>query len=165
MTQDTSIELKTRYLAVNFLGLLMIGSVFLFAIVVEIFKWVMAPFTGLANFPKNLAELLTFIFLFLALVNYFLIRVLPKKLIARSPQHLPQAAILTLALCEAVAVYGLTLFLLTGRSLDFYVFFATSLFLFYLFFPKYAAWEEIAKAANSRPQKKRRSKGSPIKAA
>jgi F0F1-type ATP synthase membrane subunit c/vacuolar-type H+-ATPase subunit K len=164
MAHHTSIELKTRYLAVNFLGLVMIGSVFLFAVVVEIFKWVEAPFTGLASLAKSTADLLLFVFFFLALVNYFLIRVMPKKLIARSPQHLPQAAILTFALCEAVAVYGLTLFLLTGRSLDFYLFFAVSLFFFYLFFPKYAAWEEIASAAAGRPPKQRRSQGSSIKA-
>jgi len=149
--KEAQTELKKRYLAVNFIGLAMIGSVFIYAVVVEILQRVYAPFTGFASFPEGTADLLTYLFLFLALVNYFLIRFISKNLIARSPQHLPQAAIITFALCEAVAVFGLVLFLLTGNSFNFYIFFAFSLFLFYINFPKYDHWERIVSSAAEKP--------------
>jgi hypothetical protein len=114
-----------------------------------------AEFAGLASLSKSTSDLLTYLFLFLALVNYFLIRVISRRLIARSPEFLPQAAILTFALCEAVAVFGLVLFLLTGNSLDFYLFFAGSLFMFYIFFPKYETWEKIVRAAADSPPEPR----------
>jgi hypothetical protein len=147
MTNNHLSDLKKRYLAVNFIGLAMIGSVFAYLVVVEVLKRALTPFSGFASLPKSTANLLTFIFLFLSLGNYFLIRFVPKKLVEQSPQNLPQAAIITFALCEAVAVYGLALFLLAGNSLDFYIFFAFSLFLFYIFFPKYEAWERIVRSA------------------
>ncbi|MDI6852166.1 MAG: hypothetical protein QME75_00995 [Deltaproteobacteria bacterium] len=145
-------NLKKRYLAVNFIGLALIASVFAYLVVVEVLKRALAPFTGFADLPKSTANLLTYVFAFLSLGNYFLIRFVPQKLIEQSPRNLPQAAIITFALCEAVAVYGLVLFLLTGNSFDFYIFFAFSLFLFYIFFPKYDAWERIVRSAGSDPE-------------
>ena len=56
--------------------------------------------------------------------------------------QLAQAAVITFALCEAVALFGLVLFLLAGNAMDFYVFMVISLGFFYLFFPKYAQWEQ-----------------------
>jgi F0F1-type ATP synthase membrane subunit c/vacuolar-type H+-ATPase subunit K len=146
MLHDKSGNLKQRYLVTNFIGLAMIGSVFIYAVIVEIFKRYYAPFQGFAALPPKLAEMLTYILLFVALVFYFVIRFLKRKVATQSPQFLPQIAILTFALCEAVAVFGLMLFLLTGNSLDFYMFFAVSLLLFYLFFPKYDHWEKIVAA-------------------
>ncbi|MBW1991699.1 MAG: hypothetical protein JRI59_06220, partial [Deltaproteobacteria bacterium] len=61
------------------------------------------------------------------------------------------AAVISFALCEAVAVFGLVLFLLTGNWQVFYIFFAFSLLLFYLHYPKYEAWEKIVAAAAGNP--------------
>lgn len=149
--KEEQTELKKRYLAVNFMGLAMIGSVFVYALVVEILKRALAPFTGFASLDQGAAHLLTYALMFLSLGIYFVIRVIRKKLVAQSPSHLPQAAIITFALCEAVAVFGLVLFLLTGNSLDFYLFFAFSLFLFYIYFPKYDNWEKIMGLGPSSP--------------
>lgn len=143
MRPDQIPPLKQRYLVINFIGLAMIASVFVYAVIVEIFKRYYAPFTGFADLPPHLADMLRYILLFVALVFYLLIRVIQKRLTAKSPKLLPSIAIATFALCEAVAIFGLMLFLLTGNSLDFYTFFATSLFLFYLFFPKYDQWERL----------------------
>jgi hypothetical protein len=46
--------------------------------------------------------------------------------------------------------------LLTGSSLDFYVFMVISLGFFYLFFPKYEQWEKTASEAAVPVNKKRK---------
>jgi hypothetical protein len=139
------VTLKARYLAINFIGLAMIASVFVYAGVVEVIKWQMAPFAGFAQLAPGTADLLKYIFLALAAAQFGLIKVVHKILPAKSADHLPQTAIITFALCESVGVLGLMLFLLAGNSLDFYIFMAISLGYFYLFFPKYEQWEKLLK--------------------
>jgi hypothetical protein len=137
--------LKARYLAVNFIGLAMIAAVFVYAGVVEVIKWQLAPFAGFAGLDPRTAGLLKYVFLALAAAQYGVIKVVQKIVPARSVDNLPQAAIITFALCEAVALLGLVLFLMTGATLDFYIFMVISLGFFYLFFPKYEQWEAVVK--------------------
>jgi hypothetical protein len=139
--------LKARYLAVNFIGLAMIAAVFVYAGVVELIKWQLAPFAGFARLDPGTASLLKYIFIALAAAQYGIIKVVQKIIPAKSTDNLPQAAIITFALCESVAVLGLVLFLLAGNAMDFYIFMVISLGFFYLFFPKYEQWEERVKAA------------------
>ena len=143
----SSTTLKARYLAVNFIGLAMIASVFVYAGVVELIKWQLAPFAGFARLDPRTAGLLKYVFLALAAAQYGIIKVVQKIMPAKSADNLPQAAIITFALCESVAVLGLVLFLLAGNAMDFYIFMVISLGFFYLFFPKYEQWEEVVKAA------------------
>jgi hypothetical protein len=138
--------LKARYLAVNFIGLAMIASVFVYAGVVELIKWQLAPFAGFARLDPGTAGLIKYVFLALAAAQFGIIKVVQKIVSARSVDHLPQTAIITFALCESVGVLGLVLFLLAGNSPDFYIFMVISLGFFYLFFPKYEQWEEVRKA-------------------
>jgi hypothetical protein len=138
------IELKKRYLAVNFIGLALIAAVFLYAGVVEVLKRWLAPFQGFAAFTGPQAQLLKYLFVALAFGQFFLIKAVQKILAGRGVQFLPQTAIIAFALCEAVAIFGLVLFLLQGNPLDFYVFMLLSLFYFWLFFPKYQDWEAQA---------------------
>jgi hypothetical protein len=135
-------QLKIRYLRTNFIGLALIGSVFLCAGVVEILKRTMAPFAGFATIPPAQVLTLKYIFVAMAIGDFFLIKFVQKILGARSVQQLIQAAIFTFALSEAVAILGLVLFLLAGRAMDFYTFMFLSLFYFWLFFPKYQDWED-----------------------
>jgi hypothetical protein len=145
--KDPNIALKSRYLAVNFIGLAMIAAVFVYAGVVELIKWQWAPFAGFAQLTPQTASLLKYIFLAAAAAQYGVIKVVQKVIPAKSVDHLPQAAIITFALCEAVAVLGLVLFLLAGNGLDFYVLMVLSLGFFYLFYPKYEHWEQTVNAA------------------
>jgi hypothetical protein len=144
--KDKNIILKSRYLAVNFIGLAMIAAVLVYAGVVEVIKWQWAVFAGFAKLPPQTASLLKYTFLALAVAQFVIIKVVQKTLPARSLDNLPQAAIITFALCETVAIFGLVLFLLTGSALDFYVFMVISLGYFYLFFPKYEQWEQLVSA-------------------
>jgi hypothetical protein len=134
--------LKARYLAVNFIGLAMIAAVFVYAGVVELIKWQWAPFAGFARLDPRTVGLLKYAFLALAAAQFGIIKVVQKIVPAKSTDNLPQAAIITFALCEAVAVLGLVLFLLTGNAMDFYILMTISLGFFYLFFPKYDQWEQ-----------------------
>ena len=53
-------------------------------------------------------------------------------------------SVVVLALCLAVAIYGLFLFLIGGRGLDFYTFAFVSLLAMAVHFPRLAQWEEWA---------------------
>jgi F0F1-type ATP synthase membrane subunit c/vacuolar-type H+-ATPase subunit K len=134
-------QLKIRYLTANFIGLALIGSVFIYAAVVEVLKRTLAPFAGFAELTPAQAQTLKYLFVALALGHFFLIRFMQKILAASTVERLFQAALVTFALSEAVAVYGLVLFLLTGNALDFYLFMFLSLFYFWFFYPKYQGWE------------------------
>jgi len=136
------LALKTRYLTVNFIGLAMIASVFVYAGIVEFIKWRWAPFSGFLQLAAPQAAIVRYIFLAFAAGQYGVIRLVQKIVGARSVDHLPQAAIITLALCESVAILGLMLFFAAGQALDFYMFMVVSLGFFYLFFPKYDDWEK-----------------------
>jgi hypothetical protein len=138
--------LKARYLAVNFIGLAMIAAVFVYAGVVELIKWQLAPFAGFARLDSRTAGFLKYAFLALAAAQFGVIKAVQKILPTRSADNLSQAAVITFALCETVAVLGLVLFLLAGNALDFYIFMVISLGFFYLFFPKYEQWEERLRA-------------------
>lgn len=61
------------------------------------------------------------------------------------------ATIVSLAICEAIAVLGLVLFFLTGRSGDFYLFLAVAVLGFILNFPRWRHWEEAARPPRTRP--------------
>jgi hypothetical protein len=138
--------LKARYLVVNFIGLAMIAAVFVYAGVVEVIKWKLAPFAGFAKLEPHTADLLKYIFLALAAAQFGVIKAIQRILPTRSVENLSTVAIITFALCESVAVLGLVLFLLSGNSMDFYIFMVISLGFFYLFFPKYEQWEERVRA-------------------
>ena len=146
--KDKNITLKARYLAVNFIGLAMIASVFVYAGVVELIKWQLAPFAGFAKLDPRTVGLFKYGFLAIAAAQFGIIKVLQKILPTRSADNLTQGAVITFALCEAVAVLGLGLFLLAGQTLDFYIFMMISLGFFYLFFPKYEQWEQRMRAGD-----------------
>jgi hypothetical protein len=146
--KGNNITLKARYLTVNFVGLAMMAAVFVYAGVVEVIKWQWSPFTGFARLDPHTAGLLRYICLALAAGQYVMIKVIRKIVLAQSLDNLPQATVITFALCESVALLGLGLFLLAGHSLDFYIFMVISLGCFYRFYPKYEQWEQLLNAGS-----------------
>jgi len=147
------LELKKRYLAVNFIGLAMIASVFAYAVVVEVVKRALAPFQGFAGLEAAQIQMVKYLFVALALGQFLLIRVVQKFLVSRVAQFLPQAAVISFALCEAVGLLGLVLFFLGGNPMDFYLFMLLSLFYFWFYFPKFRDWEAQAQAQESATKK------------
>jgi hypothetical protein len=145
--------LKSRYLVANFIGLAMIASVFAYAGVVEVLKRALDPFSGFGHLTPDFREGLRNVLLGAAGIIYFVIMFGQRKLVGRNRQLLPVATFLAFVLAELVAIFGLMLFLLTGKSIDFYIFFAISLLYFWVYFPKYSTWEEVMGEAPAEPDK------------
>jgi hypothetical protein len=55
--------------------------------------------------------------------------------------RLRSAHIVTYALCESIAIYGLILFILEKNKTEFYAFLGVALFLMLVHFPKYDDWK------------------------
>jgi hypothetical protein len=85
----------------------------------------------------------------LAIGHFFVIRYVQKILATVTVERLFQAAVVTFALSESVAIFGLVLFLLSGKAMDFYLFMFLSLFYFWFFYPKYQDWEARLRAQPS----------------
>lgn len=149
-------ELRKAYRMTAFIGLAMMASLVVYTVVVELIKKQNEPFGGYAPLPDEIATL-RYALLGVAVVEFFVIRLLNKLMLSgnvplqSSPtivrfapqvQRLVSASIVTYALCESVAIYGLVLFLIQGNSSDFYLFLILSLFSFSIYFPKYSTWEE-----------------------
>jgi F0F1-type ATP synthase membrane subunit c/vacuolar-type H+-ATPase subunit K len=140
MTQISRPALQQQFKTTNYIGLAMIASVFIYAGIVVCIDKGYIPFKPVQNL--SISTTIKYLLLAVAILHYFIIRFF-QKFALKSAAYLPPAAILTFALCEAVGIYGLVLFFLTGNSLDFYIFMLISLLYFYLFYPKYADWEKL----------------------
>ena len=167
-------KLKKAYRVSLIIGLAMVASVVIYALIVELMK----RQGGLSGhpLPDETANLLRYIFLGVAGMDLFLIILLRRLMLGRkiadSPPEAPPApapapfigvyrmrgfnypapisalltsSIVTYALCEAVAIFGLTLFFVAHKATDFYMFLALSLVMFAVFFPRYRQWEDFIK--------------------
>jgi hypothetical protein len=71
--------------------------------------------------------------------------VAPARGSSRVTQRLFTVSIVRLAICEAIAILGVVLFLLGGRPADFYSFAVASLAAFAFHFPRLSQWEDWAR--------------------
>ncbi len=141
-------SLKKAYRTTAIIGAGMIASLFIYAIVVEVMKFQHRPLAGFASYPE--IQILRYIFYGLAVFQLWVMRILQRSLLKKAPTDdlqalavgLSTSAIVTYALCETPAIYGLVLFLLAGLCKDFYVLLAYSLGLLLFHFPRYSRWEE-----------------------
>jgi F0F1-type ATP synthase membrane subunit c/vacuolar-type H+-ATPase subunit K len=119
----------------------------IYAFILTLIQQTHAPFSGYApGLPHNL---LRGIFAVLALAGFGFARFLQRSILEKTAAPAPgltTAAVVALALCEAVALYGFVLFLLTGRASDYYLFAAVSVVGFARYFPRREVWEEQARA-------------------
>ncbi len=123
----------------------MVASLAVYPLVVEWLKMrgTMEPLMGEGDFPQ-----MREIFFGMALVALFVIRFLNNALLKKSPQdtvktlvgRLRTTVFVTFALCEIPAVLGFVLFFLHGFSREIYAFFAFSLVMMVLYFPKFDHW-------------------------
>jgi F0F1-type ATP synthase membrane subunit c/vacuolar-type H+-ATPase subunit K len=137
------------------IGFAMLFGVFAYAGIVEFISRSKAPFTGYAPLPAEDFSLLRLLLLGAALVSlagipFIRRRILSAQVKAGSPAGTEQSAadrltavcVVTLALCESIAIYGLVLFLLNGARQEFYAFFCLSLAAFMVNFPRVERWQE-----------------------
>ncbi|MCL4503613.1 MAG: hypothetical protein M1438_17435 [Deltaproteobacteria bacterium] len=142
MAKIPQATLQQQFKTINYIGLAMIASVFIYAIIVLSIDKGYLPYK--AQPGRNIGTFTTikYLLLALAILHYFIIKFF-QKFSMKSAAYLPPAAIITFALCEAVSIYGLVIFFLTGQANDFFIFMVISLLYFYLFYPKYADWERL----------------------
>lgn len=127
---------------INYIGLAMIGSVFICAGLVLGINHGYIPIKIPQTINLEVSAKIKYFFLFLSLCHYLIIKFF-QKISIRAVYRLPAASIIIFTLSEIVSIYGLVLFLLTGNANDFFIFMTFSLFYFYLFYPKYADWERL----------------------
>lgn len=146
--------LKSAYRTAAFIGLSMVGSVLVYAVIVEVIRAQYAPFGGFSPLPE--ITVLRAVLAGVAVVMFFVIRLVIKLFLSgkipgsgaggpsgplpAEAQRLVSAAMVTYALCETPAVFGLVLFLINGNPFDFYGFMALSLLYFAVYFPRFSAW-------------------------
>jgi len=134
--------LLQQFKTTNYIGLAMIGSVFIYAGLVMGISHGVIPIKLRPALSVDYSTYIKYILLFISLSHYFIIKFF-QKIALKAANRLPAGSMLTFALSEAVGIYGLVLFILTGNANDFFIFMAISLFYFFIFYPKYADWERL----------------------
>lgn len=143
-------NLKRAYRTSVIIHNAVIASLFIYIILAEMIRRQFEPFEGFVNgfdFP-----LLRYALYVLALVQLVVIIKIRGILLKKGSiddmedviSKLSRTSIVTSALCEVPAIYGLILFLLGGSSRDFYILLIWSGVLFFLCFPRYSNWEKWA---------------------
>lgn len=139
--------LKKTYNVAFKINVAVIGTLILYAVVIEVMRRQLAPFQGLTEISN--VTLLRYILYGIAILNIFLIRVM-RGLLLRKPSSeefkllnfkLLQTSFVTAALCEIPAILGLILFFLIGSIRDYYQLAGVSFILVFLHFPRYGNWE------------------------
>lgn len=154
--------LPQQFKVTNYIGLVMVGSIFLYAFLVLAIDKGYFSFLDSSGKTINAAVLtkIKYLFILISAAIFLILKFLKKNIIgffqkqyAKSlyPTVLPLFAftLLVFALCEVIGIYGLVLFILSRNTTDFFIFMAISLLYFYLFYPKYAEWEQFA---NQKPR-------------
>jgi len=142
--------LKFKFNLARFIYVFVMLSIVLYAVVVTFIlkdpEFIDNPeaavrFTGLRYLLYGLAVSMFFI------IKYVRNAILPKKAgpgavpFDASSHRLLIADIVTAALCESVAIFGLAMFLIGRQITDFYTLVFISLAYFLYFFPRYSQWE------------------------
>ncbi len=148
---DDFSDLRKAHKTSSLVGAAALGSLFLYAVCVEVVRALFKPFLGFARVEHALSLRYTFYAAAIILVilnrvsNSFLLRKSAKSDVKAAVQTLSRAALISMALSEAPAVLGLVLFLLGGFSTDFYMLLIVSLFLEFMYFPRLRSWEDFIK--------------------
>ena len=140
-------DFKRAYKLSAVIGIGIGSSLLIYVVVVEIMKSQLAFFTGLATFPDM--RILRYALYGLSIVNVLILRIIRGVLLRKFPMDnrqaliakLQRSSILSTALCEGPAIYGLILFLLGGLRRDFYFLLIVSLVLLFMYFPRIKNWE------------------------
>ena len=142
-------EIKAAHKAASTIGISIIVSLFFTLVAAEAIRAVLRPFRGFVDLRDP--QRLRYAFFAEAIVVVILIRVLRQALLGRSRasaagpdlRRLQRTAVMTIVLCEIPALIGLGLFLFGGFNIDFYLLFAVSLVLIFMYFPRLSQWREF----------------------
>ncbi len=140
-------NLKKAHQIAFTLNAAIIGTLIIYAIVIEVIRRQLAPFTGFGEISD--ISVVRYLFYGIVVIDVFVIRVLRNLILRKSSsddarsiiQKLFRSALITAALCEVPALLGLLFFLLAGSIRDFYQLAGLSFILVFLHFPRYGNWE------------------------
>ncbi|MHB8843858.1 MAG: hypothetical protein ACYC7L_03840 [Nitrospirota bacterium] len=153
-------KLRAAYRTTVFIGLALMASLVIYLIIVQLFESGTVALQGEPALSGNPFEFLKFAFIGVSVIIFFLIRSLNNQVLhsaggqGQAPRRtaapgapaaygkLSTAAIITFALCETPAIFGLVLYFLGRNATDFYLFLIISMFFFASHFPKFSQWEE-----------------------
>jgi len=154
-------DLPARCRLAQMIGGALVAAVVVYAILVEVLRARRGGFAGFA--PGVPIDVLRTVFIVLAVVDLAVIRFIRSRILnpparAGQPvgsvppmtQRFLNASVVSLSLCLAIAIYGLVLFLLGGRPVDFYSFAIVALLGLAVFFPRQSQWEEWARSDSGR---------------
>jgi len=154
--------LRQAYRISVIIGLVMMASLLVSTVIVGLVEQGMIAQPGGGSLADSAIGLAKFILLGISAVIFLLIRFVHNRILhvedmrwsmpgsrtrsttGAQPEigRLTTAAVVTYALCEVPAIFGLALFFLGGHSSDFHLFLFLSLFLFAVHFPRFSQWEE-----------------------
>jgi MFS family permease len=128
------------------------ATLLVYAFVVEALPIVEPGFSGLLAGSQSIIDILRYGLGGVTLSIAFLVPLLRRRLTSRAPpresgarppaQSLLAATVISLALAESPAIFGLVLFLLGGNRWDFYGFAAFAVVLVLLVFPRHNEWQD-----------------------
>ena len=125
-----------------------LGSLFIYAICVEILKVQFKPFTGFIHIHS--ITVIRYLFYCLAILLVIMIRFFRGIILRKTPSQdrteligrLYKTSILTSTLLEGPALFGLALFIINGLVWDFYCLLFVSFLLLFMYFPRYKNWSQ-----------------------
>jgi F0F1-type ATP synthase membrane subunit c/vacuolar-type H+-ATPase subunit K len=155
-------KLRAAYRVSVIIGLAIMASLLVYAILVGLFENGSIALSDTPALSGSGLEIMKFALLGASAVIFFVIRFVNARLlnagggrdqaIDTRPRpatgteaefgRLTTASIITYALCETPAIFGLVLYVLGRNSADFYLFLMASLFYFATNFPRFSQWEE-----------------------
>lgn len=149
-------DLPAQCRVARVIGAALVLVVFVYAIPVEVIRARRGGFAGFA--PAAPVDILRMLLVVATIADRVLVRFIRSRMLAAPPsaarpagsaspptQRLFTASIVSMTMCLAVAMYGLVLFLIGGRPLDFYGFAVVSVLGLAVYFPRLGQWEEWAR--------------------
>lgn len=127
----------------------LVAGLFLDALIVELIRSQFKPFGGFL--PGLNLPFLRYVFYGAAVGAVVLTRITAKALTRTDPREdvqgfghrLSRASIATATVAELPALLGFVLFLMAGSLRDFYYLLFVSLFLEFMYFPRFKAWQDL----------------------
>ncbi len=140
-------DLRKAYQVASLINISVVGSLIIYIVIVEIIRRQFEHFISFVD-PSEFTKL-RYILYGIAVFNVFIIRIFRGLLLRKSSSDdskalrvkLLRSSILTSALCEVPAIFGLVLFFIAGSVRDFYYLCFVSLILVFLYFPRFRNWE------------------------
>jgi F0F1-type ATP synthase membrane subunit c/vacuolar-type H+-ATPase subunit K len=153
-------KLRAAYRVSVIIGLAIMASLLVYTIIVGLFESGSIALSDTPALLGNGLDLLKYALLGVSAINFIIIRFVNARLLNAAGRRdrvvdtrprpaagaefgrLTTASIITYALCETPAIFGLVLYFLGRNSADFYLFLMVSLFYFATNFPRFSQWEE-----------------------